>query len=256
MGPAAMGLTPTNSALFLDLDGTLIDIAPGPDQVSVAPGLPGLLQALDHRLDGALVIVTGRPVSFVDGLLPGHGLTLVGLHGSQFRAGLRAAAQIPPLIFNLPEIDLAALDRARGAARQQAAPLPGVVFEEKGEAFALHYRQAPDQAGAVQAIMAGAAGIAGAGFALRPGKCVIELCPAGCDKGQALKTLMRQTPFAGRRPIAVGDDLTDEAMFAAIPPMGGPSGGLSIGIGDRPSHADMTLTSPADLHLWLKGFLE
>lgn len=242
-------------ALFLDLDGTLIDIAESPDAVRVAPGLPDLLADLDARLSGAVAIVTGRPVAFVDSLLPGNGLTVVGMHGARFRAGRRAEALCLPSGFGGQAVDLqhrAALDVARAHARIRAARLTDVLFEEKGEAFALHYRLAPEHEAAVRVIMAEAAQMAGDGFLLRPGKCVVELCPAGRDKGQALTALMAQRPFAGRRPLAAGDDLTDEAMFAAATLLGG----MSIGIGDRPGSANAALATPADLHRWLKGFLE
>jgi trehalose 6-phosphate phosphatase len=247
--PDAADLPPARWALFLDLDGTLIDFADRPEDVRAHPQLPGMLVALDRMFSGAVAIITGRSVGFVDQLLPDIGLTIVGLHGVQFRAGRNAPGLgLDPVV--LPIGAAAAFGRALGFVRHEAAGFEHVLFEDKGAAFALHYRRAPEYEAAVQALMAQALQIAGEGFALRPGKAVIELCPSGRDKGEALAALMQLPPFAGRHPLAAGDDLTDEAMFAAVARIGG----LSIGVGPRPSSAETVLASPAAMRGWLKGF--
>ena len=248
--PDAADLPVTRWALFLDLDGTLIDIADSPEKVRAAPQLPEMLMALDQLFSGALAIITGRTLDFVDWLLPGTGLTVVGLHGFQFRAGGNAPGlQLAPVVS--PDGGAAAFARAGDFVRREVAALDQVSFEDKGAAFALHYRHAPQHALTAQALMEQAVQIAGDGFALRPGKAVIELCPGGRDKGEALAALMQLPPFAGRHPLAAGDDLTDEAMFAAVARIGG----LSIGVGPRPSSAETVLASPAAMRAWLKGFL-
>lgn len=248
--PDAADLPVTRWALFLDLDGTLIDIAESPEKVRAAPQLPEMLMALDQLFSGALALITGRTLDFVDWLLPGTGLTVIGLHGFQFRAGRNARGlSLAPVVS--PDGGAEAFGRAGDFVRREVAALDQVSFEDKGAAFALHYRHAPQHAQAVRALMGQALQIAGEGFALRPGKAVIELCPAGRDKGEALAALMQLPPFAGRHPLAAGDDLTDEAMFAAVARIGG----LSIGVGPRPSSAETVLASPAAMRDWLKGFL-
>lgn len=239
---------PEQWALFLDLDGTLLDLAATPDAVRPEDGLEGVLTALEARTSGALAIVTGRPVPFVDGLFPGHRFTAAGLHGAEFRPG-PALSVAPPMTGPQSDPVFAAL---RDLVRQQAARLPGVIFEDKGRAFALHTRLAPEHAAEVATIMQSAADRAGPGWQLRPGKCVIELCPAGHDKGQILRNLMSLPPFLGRYPVAVGDDLTDEAMFGAANALGG----LSLRIGPAgelaKSAAVAGLPSPAAFRTWIR----
>ncbi len=131
----------------------------------------------------------------------------------------------------------------------QAADHPGLLAEDKGAAFALHYRQAPELAGLVNRIMAEALEIAGPACRLRDGKYVVELGFAGADKGRALRNLMASPPFIGRQPLAAGDDLTDEAMFEVVNSMGGRS--IRIGDGQSPSAAIERIATPAAFRSWL-----
>lgn len=234
-------------ALFLDIDGTLLDLAATPDQVRVEPGLADVLYRLETQLGGALALVTGRAVDFVDRLFPMHCFTVAGLHGAELRPGPQAAALRPVRAVQDGPAFAAALNFMHRAAAQHAGLLP----EIKGAAFALHYRRAPELRPDAEGIMAEALRIAGPAYDLRNGKYVVELGPAGSDKGAALRNIMAIAPFKGRRPIAAGDDLTDEAMFLAVNEMGG----VSIRIGDRlaPSKAMARLESPADLRDWLHG---
>lgn len=229
-------------AFFLDLDGTLIDLAPRPQDVICPPGLPATLAALEERVAGALAIVTGRSADFAADLL-GAPFTIAGLHGAEIRLGARLGGG---RLAMAPARPPAPVRRHLAAA---AASLDGVVFEDKGGAIALHFRQAPGREAAVERAMAGALVLAGAGYRLQRGKAVVELCPAGSDKGQALRTLMDRAPFRGRRPLAAGDDLTDEAMFAVAHA----AGGLSLRIGaPRPgSCARHTLPTPQAFRDWL-----
>ena len=237
-------------ALFLDLDGTLLDLAATPDAVRLAEGLATTLAALERVTGGALAIVTGRSVAFVDGLLPGPRLAVAGLHGAE----IRPAAAPPPL--PPPAGHDATFAAARDWARAMARPLPGVLFEDKARAFALHYRQAPAQHPAVARIMAAAQRMAGPGHLLRTGKCVVELGPSGIDKGSAVRNLMAAHPFQGRYPVAAGDDLTDEAMFRAVNALGGLS--LRVGPAEALAHSAAVagLATPAAFRAWLGGLVE
>lgn len=245
-GPGAPVLPdPSHIALFLDLDGTLLDLASTPDGVRVEAGLAEVLVRLERQTAGALALVTGRPIAFVDRLFEGHRFTVAGLHGAEVRPS--AAGRAVPRAS-----DDAAFAAAREQARGQAALLDGAVFEDKGRAFALHYRLAPRHGPAVLRIMQRAAHVAGPAYGLRRGKCVVELCPAGADKGTALRNLMAAPPFMGRYPVAAGDDLTDEAMFRAVNDMGG----LSIRIGAGRTAASARIATPGAFRTWLRDLAE
>ncbi len=241
---SALPQTPDGWAFFLDLDGTLLDLASTPDAVQPAPGLFDALRRLEDETGGALAIVTGRAIEFVDALFTGHHFTVAGLHG--------AALRVPGDDIQPAERASAAYSSARDFAQAQAKMLPGVLFEDKGQAFALHYRLAPLSAVAVADVMKRALVLAGPAFMLRPGKSVVELCPAGHDKGSALRYLMTRPPFYGRKPLAAGDDLTDEAMFPAASALGG----LGVRVGpliDLPrSGASLGLPTPASFRDWIR----
>lgn len=227
-------------AVFLDIDGTLLDIAPTPEAVIVPPGLPQALERLSARLDGALALVTGRSVETVDRLLETAGIAVCGLHGAEQRD---AAGRI-----TRPETT-EAFERARALLRNRLALLPGTLFEDKGAAIAAHYRLAPDREGEVRALMAELAREVGESWVLQQGKQVVELRPRGRDKGAALTAFMAVKPFRTRRPLAIGDDVTDEAMFAAANGLDG----LSVRVGDdgRPSLARGRAASPAAVRAWI-----
>lgn len=227
--------------IFLDVDGTLLDLAETPDAVIVPPGLQADLDGLSSRLGGALALVTGRPLGFVDRLFPGNGFFLAGLHGAEIRAGSSTAA--PVLAAD------AALEAAKARIGQASRNWPGVLVEDKGSAVALHYRQAPAMEPLVHALMEEIAASIGPGWTLQAGKFVVELRPAGRDKGDALRTFMELPPFVGRLPLAIGDDVTDEAMFTAA----NDAGGLSVRVG-KPGHASAAhgyVGTPAELRDWI-----
>lgn len=240
----ALPRTVDGLALFLDIDGTLIDIAPTPDAVVVPDRLPDLLRGLVKATDGALALVTGRSLAFLDTILATDGICVAGLHGAERRdaAGKSVRAS-----------DHALLDRAKMRLAAFAAATPGLIYEDKGGAIALHFRQAPDAEQAVILMMERIAGAVGAGFVLQHGKCVVELRPAGHDKGDVLRGLMAAAPFAGRKPLAIGDDLTDEAMFAAANELGGYS--MRVGLDGRATAARGSVASPAVLRAWMETVL-
>lgn len=229
-----------NLAIFLDIDGTLLDIAPTPDSVIVPAGLRQALVRLSTRLGGALALVTGRSIETVDRLLETDGLAVCGLHGAEQRdaAGRISRPRTTP-----------AFDSAKEFLRSRLASVPGTVFEDKGAAIAAHYRLAPERQGELRALMRQLAARVGEGFALQEGKQVIELRPHGRDKGAALKDFMAVEPFRTRRPLAIGDDLTDEAMFAAANDLDGLS--FRVGEDGRPSLAQGRVAAPAALRAWI-----
>lgn len=251
-GPGvAVPRDPAGWALFLDLDGTLLDLAPTPDAVRVEAGLAARLAALERLTGGALALVTGRAVDFVDALFAGHRFTVAGLHGAALRPAPGLAGLLPVLPVAQPPDP--GFQAAHALARSASRALPGVVFESKGRAFALHYRQAPQHRARVKRIMQQAGRIAGPAHRLRAGKCVVELGPAGADKGSAVGNLMACHPFQGRYPVAAGDDLTDEAMFRAVNALGG----LSLRVGPEAALADSAavagIATPAAFRAWLEG---
>ena len=226
-------------ALFLDVDGCLLDLAPHPDEVSVPARLRATLAGLATRLDGALALVSGRSLAGLDALFDPLRLPAAGLHGLEWRAASasRAAPAAPP-----------ALAAIHAEARAIAAEYPGAVVEDKGPALGLHWRAAP-------AAMEALRGFAEAalprlpGFRLQHGNSVVELRPAGGDKGAAIAALMREAPFRGRVPVFAGDDITDESGFAVV----NAQDGISILVGARePSAAHFGLSGPKAVRRWLE----
>lgn len=229
-------------ALFLDIDGTLLDFASRPDAVVVDPTLPPLLHRLRADLDGALALLSGRPLEQVDALFGQDGAA-AGLHGAHLR---HADGRI--------ERD--AVDAARHAALVQAAQQrtrtwPGVFVEDKHDAIALHWRNAPAFAELVQHVATQLLLETGDGYELLPGHAVVEIKPRGANKGRALDALMHEPPFAERMPWMIGDDVTDEHAFAAAIA----HGGAAIRVGaPRQTQARFALGTPRDVRDWLAAF--
>lgn len=235
---------PARIALFLDVDGTLLDFATHPESVHVEPSLPTLLASLRQRLDGALAPVSGRPLEQIDRLLGLPAGGAAGLHGAEWRGADGVVSRHAH--------DAAALSRLSREAAMQAAGLTGVLVESKPNAVALHFRNAPSLAPAIDRIAQRLATLAGPGFALQRGDHVVELKPAGIDKGDAVARLMREAPFAARVPWVVGDDHTDEHAFAVAQALGGT--GVVVGA-RRPTAARWALRDPAAVHAWLADLL-
>lgn len=227
-------------ALFLDIDGTLLDIAQTPEAIVVPLGLPAILKRLAGRLNGALALITGRSINTVDDLFDRPPVAISGLHGAEWRGTDGRITTIPTT---------KAFEEARAHLRRQTADMPGVIFEDKGAAIAAHYRLAPEQETHIRTLMTGIAAHVGEGWVLQEGKQVIELRPHGRDKGDALMHLMSEKPFHGRRPVAIGDDVTDEAMFAVVNRMDGLS--VRVGADDRQSLARSRIRTPSEVRDWL-----
>ena len=230
-------------ALFLDVDGTLVGFTDDPAATRVTPLLRRTLAALHDALDGALALVSGRQLADLDRLFDTPGWAAAGLHGLERRGSDGRGHDYRP------DPDTLAVLRRHAAAL--AAALPGVRVEDKGACVALHCREAPGQE---HALRAGAQALAARldGYEMQPGNHVFELKPASIDKGHALGAFLAEPPFAGRTPVYVGDDLTDEHAFAAV----NAGGGISIRVGHRePSVARFMLDNPAAVQTWLDAVL-
>jgi trehalose 6-phosphate phosphatase len=225
-------------AWFLDIDGTLIEIADTPSAIHIPPELPGLLQALADRHGGAVALVSGRTVENIARLVAPFHPPAAGLHGLERRLADGRVLRPDPSPL---------LDGIRRSLSDFAAANPGVILEDKGLSLALHYRLAPHREAAARAVAEAA--VAGhPELRLQAGKMVFEIRPRGADKGGALRAFMAEPPFAGRVPVFVGDDVTDEDGFKAANALGG----ISVMIGPpRPTAASFRLADVAGLRRWL-----
>jgi len=228
----------TNTALFLDFDGTLVALAPQPELVEVAPGLTSILAALHRQLNGALALVSGRRLLDLDVFLAPLVLPAAGEHGAQRRTADGLLISAPP----------ADMRHVLQAALGLVARYPALRLERKNLALSLHYRQVPELEGLCMQVMSDALALS-EGIDLMQGKCVIDLKPAGFNKGTAIDFFMTETPFAGRLPVFAGDDVTDEAGFEAVQRMGG----HGIKMGDGPTAARHRCASLANLAGWLQS---
>ena len=231
-------------ALFVDVDGTLLDIAARPDAVVVEPSLRATLRRLHARLGGALAVLSGRPLREVDALLGLDDASGAGLHGVELRAPGGAGLALP--------VADGRLDPVRVRASAAAAAIPGLLVEDKGAAIALHYRAVPEAEIDARRAAMDLLDLAGADYELVQGNAVIELKPCHADKGTALATLMRIAPFAGRTPWMIGDDVTDEDAFAETNALGG----VSVIVGTRrPTRARCALAGPAAARAWMAALV-
>ena len=230
-----------DAALFLDVDGTLLDIAETPDSVVVPPGLLGTLRRVNAALDGALALVSGRREIDLRKFFPRAGFAMVAEHG--------AASTVPlPQIKRQKRVPDAAIRAFADFADRHA----GVIFEDKPHGAAIHVRRTPRAADAAKRLARGLAATHRDAIRLLEGRAVYELVPAGISKGLAIEALMRRPPYRGRQCVVVGDDVTDEDGFAIANRLGG----ISLRIagrpnGDRVSISRFTLPNPAALRAWL-----
>jgi len=221
------------AALMLDMDGTLIDIAPTPDAVIVPSGLPDAVAALRDALGGALAIVTGRPIETVDRLFGDAPGAVAGEHGGAVRRRPGDPVERP----DLPSPPASWLQ----AAETLAGSFPGALLERKARGFALHYRLAPEAGpvfhAALSALLEG-----DSGFHLHPAHRLWEVRPLGADKGGAVVALMQRPPFSGRLPVFIGDDVTDEDGMREARKLGGAGYRVDAVFGD-----------PEGLRSWLRA---
>jgi trehalose 6-phosphate phosphatase len=222
-------------ALFLDFDGTLVDIVERPDAVRIDPALPDVLRRLQERLGGALAIISGRPIAFLDPHFAPHHFDIAGLHGLEHRIGGR--------IFLCDPDEHPALREMVGRLTDTVAQKPGILIEDKGCSVAIHWRLAPQEKDFALATARAAIEALGGHYRVQYGKAVAEILPAAAGKGKVIEKFLHQAPYAGRRPIFAGDDLTDENGFKTV----NAHDGLSIRIGEGETIARLRLATPAAL---------
>jgi trehalose 6-phosphate phosphatase len=228
-------------ALFLDVDGTLLDIAPHPAAVHVDKELRQLLGRLCAAAGGAVALVSGRSVGDVEALFAPLKLCVAGQHGAERRD---FAGRLHRQVRQPVGLRVAAERLGRFVAER-----PGLVIENKGLNIAVHYRNAPGYERELAEEFASVIGELGEDFELQAGKMVFELKPAGQSKGAAIAQYMREEPFRGRVPVFVGDDLTDESGFAVVNKLDG----HSIKVGAGPSAASWRLPDPGGVRAWLRS---
>jgi trehalose 6-phosphate phosphatase len=233
-----------NWAFFLDLDGTLLEIAETPDAVDADYSELALVGRLSRAAERAVAVISGRALARIDQLLSPLVLPAAGQHGAERRdaKGVRHRHRFQANILRPVAVGI----------RSFAARHEGLVFEDKGASVALHYRLAPQLAAAAQAKVREAAEPLGDAVEVQGGKMVIELKPAGCDKGKAIAQFMQEPPFAGRVPVFLGDDVTDEYGFRVVNAMGG----HTIKVGEGPSVARWRLENPGAARAWLGHWLD
>ncbi|MEX2647952.1 MAG: trehalose-phosphatase [Alphaproteobacteria bacterium] len=229
-------------ALFLDVDGTLLDIAATPEAVVVPSELAPLLARLDRSLRGAVALISGRTTDCVGRLFAPLALPIIGQHGAEYRGVAR-----------LNETGAAALDSVRVAARHVAMEYPGILVEDKGVTIAVHYRRVPERGDDVLAAMTRAVECSGEALEILHGRCVVDARPRGADKGAALRALMAEPPFQGRVPVVVGDDATDEDAFQAALDHGGSA--IQVGPRRTPLSAHW-VPGPDGVRRWLRSVVD
>lgn len=232
-------------ALLLDIDGTLLDLAPTPREVWVPPELEDTLTRLMTRTGGALALVSGRSINDIDLIFAPLRLPAVGGHGAEMRLasdGNAVATHAPPLD---PEL------KSRLAAIARISP--GILLEDKGYSLALHYRLAPHTEKAIyESVAAIRAEHPNMPLEVLPGKSVCEIKHAGFTKATGVQELMTHSPFRGRRPVFIGDDVTDETVFAIMPDLRG----LAFSVGRRSALTAGHFDQPRDVRAWLARLLD
>src|SRR5947208_4386447 len=240
--PAAgeLGQHLDRSAILLDIDGTLLDLAPTPREVWVPPGLAKTLNRLLARTNGALALVSGRSLNDIDLIFAPEQYPAVGGHGAE----MRVAADSEAVATHAPPMDKELKRRLAAIAKLS----PGILLADKGYSLALHYRLAPHAEQAIyEAVSAIRADLPNAPIEVLPGKSVCEIKPSGFTKATGVLELMNHAPFKGRRPIFIGDDVTDETVFAIMPRLDG----LAFSVSRRARGVAGHFDQPRDVRTWL-----
>jgi len=237
-------IDPVDTALFLDVDGTLLDIRDRPEEVVADDHLIHLLDTLSARLGGALSLVSGRSIAQIDRIFAPFRFPAAGAHGAELRTD--PEDEVHGATERLPEPVVSALT-------EFARLHEGLLLENKNGGASLHYRMAPQLEFRCRQLMDELMVQIGQEFRLIPGKMVLELAPRGHNKGEAITAMMNRRPFAGRRPVFVGDDVTDEDGFRTVNAMHG----ISVRVGEcRDSLATYTLGSVASVRQWLESIMD
>lgn len=228
-------------AVLLDIDGTLLELAPTPTEVVVPDDLPGTMAALLAETGGAMALVSGRSIADIDRIFEPARYPAVGGHGAEMRisaTGDRLPSAVPPIDEHLK----------RRIARI-ADLSPGILLEDKGYSLALHFRRAPEAEQAIfSAVSQLRADLPDAPIEILPGKAVCEIKPAGFNKASAVRALMTQPPFRGRTPVFLGDDVTDESVFAIMPDLRG----FAFSVGRPARGVAGHFEDPAHVRHWLR----
>jgi trehalose 6-phosphate phosphatase len=224
--------------LFLDVDGTLIELTDSPLDTFADPQLKTLLGQVAERLGGALALVSGRGIAYLDALFAPLRLASAGLHGVERR---KASGVMHGASF----VDTQ-LTAARTAVNALVQAHPGILVEDKGRTLAVHFRMAPDREAAVREALIAIAKPLGSNYHIQEGSMVLEIKPRGFTKATAIKAFMAEPPFSGRKPVFIGDDLTDQDGFRMVEDQGG----LSIAVGDR-VRGQYRLESASAVREWL-----
>jgi trehalose 6-phosphate phosphatase len=244
--PVPRSLIPhlSETAVLLDIDGTLLDLMPTPREVWVPPGLAKTLRRLHERTGGALAMVSGRSLNDIDLIFAPDQFPAVGGHGAEMRIrGTDEAVSAAPPMDKELKLRLAAIAKLS----------PGILLEDKGYSLALHYRLAPHAEKAIYAAVSLIrADLPNAPIEVLPGKCVCEIKHAGSNKASGVRELMKQAPFKGRRPFFIGDDVTDESVFAIMPDMDG----LAFSVGRRAKGVAGHFDAPSDVREFLAHLLD
>jgi len=228
-----------HSAIFLDFDGTLVEIADRPDLVRLSPETHLALNKLHAALGGALAVVTGRDIGDVDRFLAPLHLPVAGVHGLKRRSTDGSV--------HGTNVDGHAISLLKDRLRDFTSGAEGLLIERKSGSVALHYRARPDLEGAcIEAMDEAVHGIEG--IHLLRGKMVIEAKAKAGDKGRAVKDFLAEPPFSGRTPLFAGDDVTDEDAFAAV----NAREGISVKVGPGPTQARYRATDITEFLGWLK----
>src|SRR5882724_11595675 len=232
-------------AILLDIDGTLLDLAPTPREVWVPPGLAKTLNRLLEKTSGALALVSGRSLNDIDLIFAPEQFPAVGGHGAEMRLSTDSEA----VATHAPPMDKELKRRLAAIAKLS----PGILLEDKGYSLALHYRLAPHAEKAIYAAVSLIrADLPNAPIEVLPGKCVCEIKHSGFDKASGVRELMSHEPFRGRRPIFIGDDVTDESVFAIMPDLGG----LAFSVGRRAQGVAGHFDAPSDVREFLAHLLD
>jgi trehalose 6-phosphate phosphatase len=226
--------------LFLDVDGTLLDITDTPFDTRADEGLKSILRHVADRLGGALALVSGRSIDYLDGLFAPLRLPIAGLHGVERRTASG--------MLHGRDVDASRLDAARTTLGALVAAHPGTVLEDKGRTVAVHFRLAPQFDLVIGRAVADVAATLGPSYHVQHGDMMLEIKPTGFSKGAAIRDFMQETPFSGKRPVFVGDDLTDLDGFKVVEA----HGGTSIGVGAR-VNGQCQLSGPPAVRAWLEG---
>jgi trehalose 6-phosphate phosphatase len=245
--PVPRSLVPhlRETAILLDIDGTLLDLAPTPREVWVPPGLARTLNRLLARTDGALALVSGRSLNDIDLIFAPEQFPAVGGHGAEMRIAIDSEA----VASHAPPMDKELKRRLAAIARLS----PGILLEDKGYSLALHYRLAPHAEKAIYAAVSLIrADLPNAPIEVLPGKCVCEIKHSGFTKATGVHELMTHEPFKGRRPLFIGDDVTDESVFAIMPDLDG----LAFSVGRRAQGVAGHFDSPDDVRQFLAHLLD